>query len=267
MSVFETAPSLDDQLNPLERAIAQILADYGDTVSVVEKNKRLVKFGVNPNVNTTQEMVWSQGGIEVLPTSGNPIDTVSSSNAGDTQDIVIEGHTLSGSELTFVTQTVTLNGQNKVTLATPLYRANRMYNNDNTVFAGDVYAYQDGAISGGVPNTAADIHLKADADNNQSLKCATSLSNTDYWIITGVTIGVNRSASRAVAFDLQIKEFGKVFRTRVFASGSSENGSQYLPQDPCLVVPKNADVRVLCTSTGSTTGCETTIHGYLAAIQ
>lgn len=246
-------------------AVNEISGTYSDTVSVEQKAKSLIKFGVNGNIGTTEEMVWGQGGIETLAT-GNDIDTISSSNAGDTQSVTIEGHTLSGSELTFVIQSATLNGQNKVTLTTPLYRSTRMFNNSGTAFAGDIYVYEDGAISSGVPDTAADIHLKASIGDDQSLKCATSVSNLDYWIVTGLTLGVNKSASRAVEFKLQVKEFGKVFRTRFFASCSSDTGSIHIPFDPCIIIPKNSDVRVLATSSGTSTGVEASIHGHLALV-
>ena len=247
--------------NNINQAVRQIFGDYGDKVSVGAKNKSLTKFGVNPDITTVEEMVWSYGGVETLPTSGNPIDTISSSNTNDTQEVVIEGHTLAGSELTFVAQTATLNGQNKVTLSTPLYRSTRVYNNGSVPLEGDVYVYEDDTISNGVPQTDAKVHLKADVGNDQSLKAATSVSNSDYWLVTGVTLGVNRQSSRAVEFKIQVKEFGKVFRTRIFASCSSDTGSVYLPQDPLLIVPKNADVRVLATSTGTGTGVEATLHG------
>lgn len=252
----------------VNEAIRNILADYGDTVSVEQKNKKLVKFGQNNGLGTTQQLVWlyaASQGIESLPTSGNPIDTISSSNAGDNQAVIVEGHTLSGSELTFVAQSATLNGQAKVTLGTPLFRATRLYNNGSTNFAGTVYCYQDQVLSGGAPTVPSQVHVTANT-GNQSLKAATSISNLDYWIVTNFIASVDRQASRSVDFAFQIREFGKVFRTQVPLSINSGVGTVQIDFDPCIIVPKNADMRVLATSSGTGTGVRAVVSGYLAGI-
>lgn len=252
----------------VNEAIRNILGDFGDVVSVAQKNKKLVKFGQNNALGTTQQLVWlyaASQGIESLPTSGNPIDTLSSSNAGDAQDVIVEGHTLSGSELTFVSQAATLNGQSKVTLSTPLYRATRLFNDDNTNFAGTVYCYQDQTISGGVPTVPSEVHVTANT-GNQSLKAATSVSNLDYWILTNMIASVDRQASRSVDFALQVRHFGKVFRTQIPISVNSGVGTVQVEFDPCIVIPKNADMRILATSSGTATGVRTVVSGYLAGI-
>lgn len=246
-----------------------ILDTYGDVVSIPDKKKNLIKFGRNENVgNTGFRTVWQNTEANEVYLSSNGINTVSSSNAGDTQQIIIEGHTISGGELTFVIQTVTLDGQNKVTLSTPLARANRAYNNSGTIFSGDVYVYEDTTISGGVPTDATKIHLKAPILDNQSLKCATSISNSDYWIIESLVGSANRnSQSRNVDFKLQIRELGKVFRTVYPFSASTESGTRSIILPTPIIVPKNHDVRVIAQASGTTTIVQAVINGYLASVQ
>ena len=241
----------------VDRAIANIKADYGVDVSVIKKNKTLIKYGVNEDLDTgVRETVWTVGGDETYPTA-NSIDIVVSTDAGDTQDIVIEGHTLSGSDLTFVTQTATLNGITPVNLTTPLYRANRMYNNDNTDFAGTI-TVEDNGTSVNLSCLAGEI--------NQSLKCATSLSSTDYWIVTALDVSVERTNAAAVDFELQVREFGKVWRTRYFISSNSSAGGMLYQLEPCIVIPANSDVRMVATSAVNNTGVTSSIHGVLAEI-
>jgi len=241
----------------IKRAIRNIKADYGDDVSVLSKNKSLIKYGLNSDLdNGTRETIWEVGGDETYPT-GNNIDIVTSTNAGDNQEVVIEGHTLSGSDLTFVSQTATLNGTANVSLSTPLYRANRLYNNGNTDFAGDITVEDNGTS----------VHLKVAAGaTNQSLKCATSLSSTDYWIITALDFSVRRATDASVDFELQIREYGKVWRTRYYATSNSFAGAQILGLKPCIIVPKNADVRVVGTANVNNTGAAASIHGVLAIV-
>ena len=238
----------------LERAIAQIKADYGDTVSIVDKNKTLTKFGRHENLDSTETTV-SIIGNETYPT-GNDIDVVKSSDGSDNQEVVIEGHTLSGSDLTFVTQTATLNGTSNVSLTTPLFRANRIYNNGSTDFAGTITVIDDGTST----------NLSANGSVNQSMKCATSMSSEDYFIITGWSFGVNRQQSRSVDFKLKIREFGKTFRARALGSSNSSGGTSFIPfKQPLIMIP-NSDMIVTGISSGTSTGVEATVFGYIAKI-
>jgi hypothetical protein len=249
----------------LEHALAEIRTKYGDTASVQAKLKTLRKFGSNFDVGTTAEEVWGYGGIETLAL-GNTIDTVSSSSASDTQDVVIEGHTISGSDLTFVVQTATLNGQNKVVLSTPLYRSTRIYNNNAVDFVGDVYVYEDDTIVAGVPQTPAKVHLNAlgVTGYNQSSKCATSLSSTDYWIVTSIDVGVKRTNTRNVDFILEVKEFGGVFREQFLGNASNTGGGVQYLLDPTVIIPPNSDMRMIAISSGATTQVNAQVNGYLA---
>jgi len=238
----------------MTRAIAQILGTYGDTVSVNEKNKSLLKFGRNDDIGTTAETVWLTGGHETLPT-GNNIDIVTSTSASDTGDVLIEGHTISGSDLTFVSQTVTLTGTGNTSLTTPLYRASRMVNMGSADFVGTVTVEDNGTST----------HITCPPAVNQSQKCATSLSSQDYWIITGISVGVDKTQTRSVTFELQVKPFGGVWLTQVMVETSAA-GSVQQDGKPYFIVPKNADFRIRATSSGTTTAVSAWVNGHLALV-
>ena len=236
-------------------AIENIYNNDAVTVSVREKAKSLIKFGENDDLDIgTKETIWSVGGHEVYPTS-NTINRVVSTDAGDTQSVVIEGHTLSGSDFTYVTQTATLNGTTPVTLATPLARANRLYNNGSTDFAGIVSVYI----------LASTTHLTSgSAGTNQSLKCATAISSVDYWIVTGIGLSVEGTTSANVDFELQVREYGKVFRTVYYAS--TNNAGRFVDFAQPIIVKPNSDVRMVGLSSVNNTKATAAIHGYLAVI-
>jgi hypothetical protein len=252
-----------------------IIADtYGDTVSVVEKKKTLFKFGRNTSVGTSYETVWEYGGDETYVTT-NAIDTISSSDAADTAVIYVEGHTVSGtgtdSQFTFVSQTATLNGQNKVVLGTPLARVSRAYVQSGTI-AGDIYVYEDDTLSGGVPNTAANVHITiegATSGHTQTFKAATTFSNSDYFICTGGYAGVTKKTAAAVDCVLEVRTPGGVFRPAGGRIALKTDGTttKEISFDPPVIVPKNADMRVRAVA--STTGVEVdaSFLGYLAAVQ
>jgi hypothetical protein len=247
----------------IAQARNQIKDRYGVDVTVNGKAKGLRKFGRNDDLNTaTFETIWMLGGHETYAT-GNTIDTISSSSTGDTQEVKIEGHTLSGNDLTFVVQTATLTGQTKALLTTPLYRANRMYNNGSTDFAGSVYLYEDTAISGGVPTDTTKAHLLATGIRNQSEKAATSLSSVDFWIIDHVYGSVSAKAAGRVEFHVQVREYGKVFRSILNVS-TSDNFSMDIT--PHIVVPPNSDFRIVALASAANMECEAGADGLLAMI-
>lgn len=236
-------------------AVQQILDTYGDTVSVREKLKSLIKFGKNPDIDANiREMVWNVGDIEVLPT-GNTINRIVSNNVADNQIIKIEGHTIDGSgNLTFVVQSATLNGTTPVVLTTPLARCTRAYNDDSTVLLGSVNIYVDGGAT----------HCNIATGTQQSLKGATSISQVDYYIISDWEFSVNKSATAVVDFELQVRLKGKVFRT-VYTASTSSTAEIHFRQP--IIVPPNSDVRVLATSGTNNTSVTTAIHGWLAIKQ
>jgi len=243
-----------------------ILKQYGDKVSVLETALPLIKFGKNYEiVSGVTETIWNTGGDEVYATT-NIIDTVSSSNATDAQTISVTGHTIDANgDFTRVVQEITLDGQNKVLLPTPVARVERMFNTDNTDFLGVVYVYEDDTIIAGVPQTAVNIHLTVNPEDNQSLKAAFTADKDEYIVITALTVSVNKTVSSAIVdFALEIREKGKVFRTKYTSVVSSQNGSRQLFFEQPFIIPPSADVRFIATSNANNTGVEAIAHCYYA---
>ena len=197
--------------------------------------------------------------------SSNLIDTISSSSGSDTEEIVIEGHTIdSNGDFTFVIQLATLDGQNEVVLDTPLARCTRLYNNGATNLVGSVYAYQEQAILAGVPQTANKVHCIIKAGKNQSEKCATTISKDDYWIITMFSATVLEKTSLFADIEIQVRNKGKTFRTLdIIGVQSGNNEEQY--QTPYAIVPPNSDVRLVTVSSTNNKSVAGSIHGFLAS--
>ena len=73
-------------------AYQEIAKKYGDDVSIDLAAGSLIKFGRNDDIDTAaRETVWLTGGDEDYAT-GNDIDSVISTDAGDTQPIDVIGH-------------------------------------------------------------------------------------------------------------------------------------------------------------------------------
>lgn len=254
----------------LTNAIKIIEDTYGDVVTL--KPKTLLKLGRSDQVDNatrTTLMELPDGVLNETYLTDNLITTVSSSETADTQNIILEGHTIDGNgNFTFVEQSVTLNGQNQVTLLTPLARSTRAYNNDNFDFNGDIYFYETGAATDGVPNTPSEVHLliKGSLSRNQSFKGSTTISNNDYWIITQVGFGIEEKQASFVDVELEIRFKGKVFRENLNLSSSASGGKASETLDPPIIAPKNCDVRIRSLASAAGTSVSGFINGYLAAV-
>lgn len=246
----------------------QILDTYGDRVSVQSKNKTLRKFGRNTAVAGTYETVWRTGGNETIP-STNAVTHISSGDNGDTQDVVVEGHTIADNRLTFVVQTVTLTGQASTTLSTPLRDVTRIYNNDTTDFAGTVYVYEEDTVTAGVPQTASKIHMSV-VEGNQSEKAATAISDSDYYIATGVQCFVFTKTAETVEFTGEFRQIdytngAKAWR-RIYNTVASNDSAYTERFDPPLIIPRNSDLRMRAKSDGTSVDVGCSVDGYLALV-
>jgi len=266
----------------IHHAIATVKKTYGHNVSVNTKAKDLAKFGRTANADSgVKTTIMGLAGSEVNETyvSTNLIDSVSSSSAADADKIlVVEGHTIDGSgNLTFIVQNITLTGQSEATLSTPLARCNRMYVKDGTFAApsseivGNIYAYDNTGVtlSSGVPNVAASVKCMIEAGRQQSDKCATSISSTDYWFISRATFNLTKGNSSTVSgdFDIEVRRLGGVFRQ----AGLEVDVRSGLPTlvthfSPLIIVPSNADVRMVVTTNTNDGAAAGRLSGFLAEV-
>lgn len=258
----------------VKQAINEIYSIYGDVVSVDEKAKSLTKFGRNNNVGdgVNYYTIWYTGQDQANETypadNANTIDTISSSNSGDTMQVTIEGHIMSGGNRTFRTQTATLNGQNKVTLTTPLNRSTRCYvSSGSTANAGQIFVYRDTALTNGKPTNTAFIHLTVPAGFNQSEKASTSLSSSDYWIVTRFSAGyLEKTGANTAEAHIEFREVGGVWRRLANPLTFSTGQDAQRAFGPYKIIPKNADVRIRAQASAAGEAIEADMAGFLAKV-
>jgi hypothetical protein len=160
-------------------------------------------IGHDDAITTTIGTVGEQNGnLYTYSTTAN-INTISSSSASDTHDITIVGLDINYAE---VTQTATLSGQTPVTLTTPLYRINDIYNDFGTTGAatvGTVYVWvSGGGATGGVPNTVADIRGTIELVTGVSAEHHTSSVYTVPAGYTGYVVFGKTTITEAKAMEL-----------------------------------------------------------------
>lgn len=254
----------------LVQAEREIYKSFGDRVSINSKAESLVKFGKSAPLSTgSLQTVWTFGGNEVYLTD-NLITHVSSSSASDNELLRLEGHTVTGvgddQQFTSVEQSVQLNGRTPVALSIPMARASRSYNDNGQNLLGTVYFYEDTPVTNGVPTDSTKVHLDIPITLDSTFKAATTISNDDYYIITGGFGSVSLKQAASVDFYLEVKAPGRVFRQVAALSASSTSGPWVIELDPAVIIPKNHDVRVRCeTGTGGAV-VFANFKGYLAEV-
>lgn len=257
----------------LLHAIKVIYNTYEDVVSINSKLKDLIKFGTNPSVGSSGRFtIWYNGVDQANETyvadNANLIDSISSSGS-DTQVVVVEGHTMSGGNRTFVTQEVTLTGQTRAPLTTALNRATRIFHADQsaTNLAGNIYVYENTSLSSGKPSDTTKIHVMIPAGENQSQKASTSLSSTDYWIVTGMSAGyLEKSGANFADVRIEVRVPGGVFKPVSKPLVIKVGDDRYRDFNPYIIVPKNADVRLPAQASTTSQAITGDMYGYLAKV-
>lgn len=234
----------------LKNVIARLLSQ-SDFLSkailgLVDGVQVMNKFFENPNivVGDLPEDVWSLGGVKVYPTDGTaPVDTVSSSDAGDDQLIAIYG--LDSDFKPYpdptdinVPQFVQLNGQNKVTDFEPLYDVWRIQNVSGSQFvpgsgtaknfAGGIYAYQDGDITDGVPNDLDLVSAYVNDGDNQTLQSQFVIPADMVGVIINPFIGMSRKQGGVIGIEWRARDIGSVELVQNRFSYSSAGTSLFI---------------------------------------
>lgn len=191
------------------------------------------KFGNAPNFDTGDNSVNVWDGADsanidqmvYIYSSTDDIDSISSSNDTDTQDIEIQGLDIN---YALVVQTITLTGQTRKALDTDLIRVFRMKNVGTTDNAGHVYCYVDSEIGSGVPTDSTKVRAVMQPANNQTLMALFTIpaGKTGYmrdWYAS--TAGGSRDSNYII--DLFARPFGQVFQIKHKAS-INEAGTSYI---------------------------------------
>jgi hypothetical protein len=255
----------------LVQAEREIYKQYADRVSVDMKAKSLIKFGKSaPLLADTMATVWTVNNGDEVYVSSNTIDSISSSSLTDNQEIYIEGHTVTGTgfdqKFTFVSQVVTLNGQTRVVLPIPLARVSIAVNNNGSLISGRVVVYENTATLMGIPVDATKIHIDIPTGFQESFKAATTFSDSDYYILTGGFGGVSGKQAAAADFYLEIRKAGGVFVQSAATTGSSTGGNWNIELDPAVIIPRNADVRIVAEADLNNAIVFASFKGYLAEV-
>jgi hypothetical protein len=217
--------SISDQSSGLSIAIGNVTA-----------TTFIHKFGAIPDFDTGDGVVTVWDGADDANidqmvyqySSTDDIDSLSSSDNGDTQDIEVQGLDIN---YQVVTQTITITGQTRKALDTDLLRVFRMKNVGSTDNAGHIYCYVNGAITLGVPDTPADVRAVMQPGNNQTLMAIYTIpdATTGYmrdWF--AALAGANKAANYVI--EVRARPTGEVFQLK-HASAIADTGTSSIQHE------------------------------------
>lgn len=206
----------------------------------VDGHSSVIVFGYNPDVDTSEESVWPDGGTIPHPTSASVLK-ISSSSANDTsagtgaRTVFIEG--LNG-DYSVVSEIVILNGQTAVNTTNSYLYVNSFYvvtagsGGEN---AGNINA-GTGTVTSGVPAVLYDI-IAAGYNSRTTGHYCVPAGYTGY-LIQGVFSAGQASGSTAVTGFL--KQHGPDGILRVGAVTTVNNSTaDYLFEMPFQILEKN----------------------------
>jgi hypothetical protein len=196
------------------------------------------KFGSIDSIQAdTPADVWEYGatsGAERYPWCDDGvacITTMSSDDADDDEALHIYGLDVNGNAVDYVQN---IDGQNKVTLTVPLWAINRVYNSNGTDLEGNVYVYEDTAISGGAPTDVTKVHGYVSIGEGQTLQGPYTVPAGKLAFIMGLETSLTKGVGASgVSANLRgrTREYGKVFRTQdefnLFSLGSSQKSYNF----------------------------------------
>ena len=243
-----------DAADPWTRlAIKQVKEAYDESVSCDTIAKSYIKFGQNESAGGSSAvtvMTLGSGQIQEDYVSANSITHFASSSTSE-GSMVVEGHTISGTDFTPVTQTVTLAGQTKTALTTPLARVHRIYNDSTAVWLSNVYVARNVTFTNGIPQDSSAIHIVGIASEGQSLKAAMTSASTEFFFITDVYADVNAGfTTTQVDMRVRMRLAGKTFRTQHEMTINSDSQPHIKFEfKPYLIIPNNSDIELTANST------------------
>ena len=191
------------------------------------------KFGAAPDFDTSDGIITIYDGADKTHISAlrytysttADIDSLSSSSNSDTFDIEVQGL---DADYNVVTQIITLTGQTRVALTTPLLRVFRMKNANSSDNVGHIYCFVNTTLSSGTPTDTTKVRAVMQPLNNQTLMAVYTVpaGKTGYlrdWYAS--TAGASKSSNYVI--ELRARPLAKTFQLKHISS-ISDSGSSYI---------------------------------------
>lgn len=170
------------------------------------------KFGRIASIKAaTPADVWEYGvtpGAERYTWSTTAaIDSISSSSAADTEEITI---IMLDENYNEIIQTVNLNGQNRVPI-TPGLRFNRAYNSNGVNTLGNIYIYENTALSSGVPINVSKVRGYISIGGQQTLQSMYTVPAGKSAYLYELKTAMGGRKAGFATYEAYLRTFGNIF--------------------------------------------------------
>ena len=259
--------------NQLDQALRDAMAAQEPYELQVSKGQvagasSLYKFGYNPDINGTEETVWSQGGDVVWPAAAFTAFISSSSTADTSAGTGAQTVTVEGLDENYAVQSVTvsMNGQTQVQIgdASGWIRINRAFvatAGSGGTAAGTVYIAATG-VSSGVPTGTIYASI-TDGNQTQMAVYTVPASHTLYLDDLIFTAAISQANNYATV-KLNTRDFGSnVFRTK-FINVLQSNELVVDFEFP-LAIPEKTDIECRAVTSNTNNQIGASFQGVLIA--
>ena len=208
----------------------------------------LFKFGYNPDVDTTEETIWYNGGnYDWSALTAATLIYFSSTSTDDNitgigaRQVVVQGLNASYVE---ITETLDLNGQSQVATTQQFLRVNRSYvltAGSSGTSIGTIYGSSEvGATGAGVPTGNVVINMGL-LNQSQLGVYTVPAGRTFYLDDLNFTAGISQ-ANKTATVRAVVREFGGVFRTRYI--NVIQSNQLIAKFEYPLVIPEKSDIEL-----------------------
>jgi hypothetical protein len=228
----------------------------------------LYKFGYNPDINGTEETIWSQGGDVVWPAAAFTAFISSSSTADTSAGTGAQTVTIEGLDENYATQSVTvdMNGQTQVQVgdASGWIRINRAFvvtAGSGGTAAGTVYIAATG-VSSGVPTGTIYASI-TDGNQTQMAVYTVPASHTLYLDDLIFTAAISQANNYATV-KLNTRDFGSnVFRTKFI--NVLQSNELVIDFEFPLAIPEKTDIECRAVTSNTNNQIGASFQGVLIA--
>lgn len=219
-------------------------------------------FGYNPDVDTSEESIWPDGGTIPHPTVASVLK-ISSTSANDTsagtgaRTIAIFGLDANYNE---ISESVLLDGQTAVNTGNSYLRISRMYvttAGSGATAAGTIYA-GTGTVTSGVPATVYGM-ITLTANQTQMAFWTVPAGYTLYLMGVYFT-SANSTANASTNFQLIQRPLGGVFRIQSSAR-TSGNGDFVFDLHTPLAFTEKTDIEIRAVASAGTSNVSAEFEG------
>lgn len=215
---------------------------------IVSGASALNKFGRNPDIDTTAEDIWSQGGNWTPPTAAR-VHAIASAAAADA-DAGTGARTveIQGLDANFAmqTETVTLNGVTPVNTVGSYWIIHRM-----TVKTAGSGGYNVGAITA-TAATDGTVTASIPALTNQTLMAIWQVPTGKSFFLSRYYASINALTAAKADVELWVKPFGETWQLKhIIGADSSGNGIVDMKFCPPMVFAAKSIIRMRASTSAN----------------